>query len=75
LLAGHAPFVVDSMDDPNRMRYGFRQTGVLLKAMRGARELRLSLRLRYPGLMVNSAALDLAGLSSAIRALESCKNH
>jgi hypothetical protein len=68
-----ANFAVDIMDDATRMSYGFRQTSVLLRALRSARSVRMQLGLRRPDVMARSDALDLSGLASALRALEDCQ--
>jgi hypothetical protein len=68
-----ASFAVDIMDDATRMSYGFRQTSVLMRAMRGASSVRMQLGLRRPEIIATSEPLDLRGLVSAVRALEECQ--
>lgn len=69
---GHSEFVVDSMDDPMRMRYGYRQTSGLLRALKRAAALKFRLTLRSPEVPVVSASLELNGLEAAVAALTRC---
>ncbi len=69
---GHSEFVVDSMDDPTRMRYGYRQTSGLLRALKKAAALKFRLTLRSPEVSVISASLELNGLDAAVDALNRC---
>ena len=69
---GQSAFVVDSMDDPTRMRYGYRQTSSLLRALKKAAALKFRLTLRSPEVEVISASLELNGLEAAIAALSRC---
>lgn len=69
---GHREFVVDSMDDPTRMRYGYRQTSGLLRALKRAAALKFRLTLRSPEVPVISASLELNGLEAAVAALTRC---
>ncbi len=69
---GQSEFVVDSMDDPTRMRYGYRQTTGLLRALKKAAALKFRLTLRSPEVSVISASLELNGLDAAVDALNRC---
>ena len=69
---GQRDFVVDSMDDPTRMRYGYRQTSGLLRALKRAAALKFRLTLRSPEVTVISGSLELSGLDAAVRALNTC---
>ena len=69
---GQSEFVVDSMDDPTRMRYGYRQTSGLLRALKRAAALKFRLTLRSPEVSVVSASLELNGLEAAVDALTRC---
>jgi len=69
---GHSEFVVDSMDDPTRMRYGYRQTSGLLRALKRAAALKFRLTLRRPEVSVISDSLELNGLEAAVAALTRC---
>ena len=69
---GQREFVVDSMDDPTRMRYGYRQTSGLLRALKRAAALKFRLTLRSPEVTVISGSLELNGLDAAVRALNRC---
>ncbi len=69
---GQSEFVVDSMGDPTRMRYGYRQTSVLLRALKRAAALKFRLTLRSPEVSVVSASLELNGLDAAVDALTRC---
>ena len=69
---GQKEFVVDSMDDPMRMRYGYRQTSGLLRALKRAAALKFRLTLRSPEVAVESASLELNGLKAAVDALTRC---
>ena len=69
---GQSEFVVDSMDDPTRMRYGYRQTSGLLRALKRAAALKFRLTLRSPEVSVVSASLELNGLEAAVAALTRC---
>jgi hypothetical protein len=78
-ISGHAilpdaqaGFVVDSMEDPTRMRYGYRQTSNLLRALKHAVTLKFRLTLRSPEVSVISAPLELNGLENAVRAVQKC---
>jgi hypothetical protein len=78
-IAGHAVlpddqegFVVDSMEDPTRMRYGNRQTGNLLRALKKAAALKFRLTLRSPEVQVISDNLELNGLDKALAAVTRC---
>ena len=65
-------FVVDSMDDPTRMRYGYRQTSGLLRALKRAAALKFQLTLRSPEVPVISDSLELNGLDAAVAAVTRC---
>ncbi len=67
-----AEFVVDSMDDPTRMRFGYRQTGNLLRALKRAAALKFHLTLRSPEVALVSESLELNGLDAAVTALGRC---
>jgi hypothetical protein len=67
-----AEFVVDSMDDPTRMRFGYRQTGNLLRALKRAATLKFHLTLRSPEVALVSESLELNGLDAALSALGRC---
>ena len=69
---GHTAFVVDSMDDPTRMRYGYRQTSGLLRALKRAAALKFRLTLRSPEVSVISDSLELNGLEAAVTKLTRC---
>ena len=69
---GQREFVVDSMDDPTRMRYGYRQTSGLLRALKRAAALKFRLTLRSPEVTVISGSLELNGLDAAVHALNRC---
>ncbi len=69
---GQSEFVVDSMDDPTRMRYGYRQTSDLLRALKRAAALKFRLTLRSPEVAVISGSLELNGLEAAVDALTRC---
>ena len=69
---GQSEFVVDSMDDPTRMRYGYRQPSVLLRVLKRAAALKFRLTLRSPEVSVVSASLELNGLEAAVAALTRC---
>jgi hypothetical protein len=78
-IAGHAilpdeqeGFVVDSMEDPTRMRFGYRQTGNLLRALKKAAALKFRLTLRSPEVQVISDNLELNGLDKALAAVTRC---
>ena len=69
---GQSEFVVDSMDDPTRMRYGYRQTSDLLRVLKRAAALKFRLTLRSPEVSVVSDSLELNGLDAAVAALTRC---
>jgi hypothetical protein len=78
-ITGHAilpdeqeGFIVDSMEDPTRMRYGYRQTGNLLRALKKAAALKFRLTLRSPEVQVISDNLELNGLDNALAAVTRC---
>ena len=55
-----------------RMRYGYRQTSGLLRALKRAATLKFRLTLRSPEVSVVSDSLELNGLKAAIDALTRC---
>ena len=69
---GQSAFVVDSMDDPTRMRYGYRQTSTLLRALKRAAALKFRLTLRSPEVSVVSTSMELKGLGAAVDAVTRC---
>ena len=69
---GQSAFVVDSMDDPTRMRYGYRQTSTLLRALKRAAALKFRLTLRSPEVSVVSTSMELNGLDAAVDAVTRC---
>lgn len=71
---GHAGFVVDTMDDPTRMRFGYFQTGSLIRALRKAPSMHFRLTLRRPEVTLTTNSIPLDGLAEAIRSLERCQN-
>lgn len=73
LPEGHAGFIVDTMDDPTRMRFGYFQTSSLIRALRKAPSMRFRLTLRRPEVSLTTDAIPLDGLSEAIRSLETCQ--
>jgi hypothetical protein len=74
LADGQSPFFVDSMDDPTHMRFGYRQTSVMLRAFKRSATLKLQLTLRSPEVQIFSAPLELNGLEAAARTVERCAN-
>lgn len=73
LPAGHVGFMVDSMDDPTRMRFGFFQSSSLIRALRKAPSMAFRLTLRRPEISLTTDAIPLDGLGEAIRSLERCQ--
>jgi hypothetical protein len=72
IAANGTRFIVDSMLDARRMAFGYRQTGVVLRALRAGPDFRFQLTLRSPGISLQSATLESAGLSDALVALSQC---
>ena len=73
LPEGHAGFIVDSMDDPTRMRFGYFQTSSLIRALRKSPSMAFRLTLRRPEVSLTTDAIPLDGLSEAVRSLELCQ--
>lgn len=78
-ISGHAivtaageRFAVDSMLDPRRMAFGYMQTALMLKKLRGAESFKFQLLLRSPQVAISSGDLPAAGLREALIALSGC---
>jgi len=78
-ISGHAivtstgqRFAVDSMLDPRRMAFGYTQSALMLKKLRGTEFFKFQLLLRSPQVSMSSGDLPAAGLRDALIALSSC---
>jgi hypothetical protein len=64
--------VVDSMSDATRLRFGFSQTGNVLRAMRSGQAFGVRLLTRNPTVLLNSSELSVSELTAATHSLMSC---